>query len=227
MSRAFRRFAVAGTLVLAGVATGLAVGLAVVYTADAKKAGDWAFYSADNSATKYSAADQINKDNVAGLRVAWRRPQVDPAILAANAGLRISNRFTASHHGERRALRPMARSGRSRPGDRTDAVQLPLTPEPMASRRRRALGVALASGPDERIYTTRAQHLFALNAKTGAHRRFRRRRQGDLNVGLGPLMKASLERRSSSPATSSSSVADARAGLGENHGGASGRRARA
>ena len=92
MSPAFRRFAVAGALMLAGVATGLAV----VHTADGKKAGEWAFYSADNSATKYSAADQINKDNVAGLRVAWRRPQVDPAMLAANSGLRISNRFTAS-----------------------------------------------------------------------------------------------------------------------------------
>ena len=80
MIRAFCRSAAAGTIAAASIAA--------VYTADAKKAGDWAFYSADNSATKYSAADQINKDNVASLRVAWRRPQVDPAILAANAGLR-------------------------------------------------------------------------------------------------------------------------------------------
>ena len=47
-------------------------------------AGEWRYYSADNDATKYSPLDQINKDNVAQLRVAWRRPQVDPALLAAN-----------------------------------------------------------------------------------------------------------------------------------------------
>ena len=46
----------------------------------ATKTGEWRFYSADNRATKYSPVDQINKDNVASLRVAWRRPQVDPAI---------------------------------------------------------------------------------------------------------------------------------------------------
>jgi outer membrane protein assembly factor BamB len=91
MSLTFRRFACAALF------AGVAAGLAVVYAADGtNRAGDWAFYSADNSATKYSAADQINPSNVSSLHVAWRRPQVDPAILSANAGLRISNRFTAS-----------------------------------------------------------------------------------------------------------------------------------
>src|SRR5262249_41100138 len=81
---------------IAGVAI-VAAGLGVVYAADRSPgAGEWRFYSADNRSTKYSAADQINKDNVANLRVAWRRPQIDPAILSANPGLRISNRFTAS-----------------------------------------------------------------------------------------------------------------------------------
>src|SRR6478736_260257 len=81
---------------IAGAAV-VAAGLGVVYAADrATPTGEWRFYSADNRATKYSPADQINKDNISGLRVAWRRPQVDPAILSANPGLRISNRFTAS-----------------------------------------------------------------------------------------------------------------------------------
>ena len=61
MSSTFRRFAAVGALVLVAVAAALAV----AHTADAKKAGEWPFYSADNRATKYSAADQINKDNVA------------------------------------------------------------------------------------------------------------------------------------------------------------------
>ena len=46
-------------------------------------------------------------------------------------------------------------------------------------------------GSDERIYTTRAQYLFALNAKTGQPiAGFGDGGKVDLNVGLGPLMKA-------------------------------------
>lgn len=33
--------------------------------------GEWRHYSGDLAATKYSALDQINKDNVGRLRVAW------------------------------------------------------------------------------------------------------------------------------------------------------------
>jgi quinoprotein glucose dehydrogenase len=34
-------------------------------------AGDWPYYGADQSGTRYSALDQINRDNVAELEVAW------------------------------------------------------------------------------------------------------------------------------------------------------------
>ena len=50
---------------------------------EAQTNGEWRYYSGDNRATKYSPLDQINKDNVAKLKVAWRHPQADPAILAA------------------------------------------------------------------------------------------------------------------------------------------------
>ena len=209
MSPAFRRFAVAGALMLAGVSTGLAV----VHTADAKKAGEWAFYSADNSATKYSAADQINKDNVAGLRVAWRRPQVDPAILAANSGLRISNRFTASPIMVNGVLYAPDGLGLVEAMDpatgRTLWTQPPLMPGTDGLLGGGAhWGVAYwRQGSDARIYTTRAQYLFALDAKTGQPiAGFGDGGKVDLNVGLGPLMKAfRWSGVPSSPATSSSS----------------------
>src|SRR5436309_1606024 len=57
---------------------------------------EWRYYSGDNRATKYSPLDQINKDNVSKLRVAWRHPQVDSAILAGNPQLRLSNRYMST-----------------------------------------------------------------------------------------------------------------------------------
>ena len=42
--------------------------------------GKWHYYNGDIGATKYSPLDQINKSNVADLRIAWRRPSVDPSI---------------------------------------------------------------------------------------------------------------------------------------------------
>jgi len=193
MRSTFRRFAAVGALVLVAVAAALAV----AHTADARKAGDWAVYSADNSASKYSAADQINKDNVTSLRVAWRRPQVDPAILAGNAGLRVSNRFTASPIMVNGVLYAPDGLGLVEAMDpatgRALWTQTPLTPGTDGLLGGGAhWGVAYwRQGSDERIYTTRAQYLFALNAKTGQPiPGFGDGGKVDLNVGLGPLMKA-------------------------------------
>src|SRR5262245_32063439 len=57
---------------------------------------EWRNYSADNRSTKYSPLDQINKDNVSKLRVAWRHAQADPAMLATNPQLRLSNRYMST-----------------------------------------------------------------------------------------------------------------------------------
>ena len=192
MSPSFRRLA--GAALVAAIA----VGFVVAYAADnATKTGEWSFYSADNRATKYSGVDQINKSNVAGLRVAWRRPQVDPAILAANPGLRISNRFTASPIMANGVLYAPDGLGLVEAMDpatgRTLWTQAPLTPGTDGLLGGGAhWGVAYwRQGQDERIYTTRAQYLFALDAKTGRPvAGFGDAGKVDLNVGLGPLMKA-------------------------------------
>jgi quinoprotein glucose dehydrogenase len=43
--------------------------------------GQWRCYAGDNGATKYSPLDQIDKDNVKGLKVAWQWNSPDNAVL--------------------------------------------------------------------------------------------------------------------------------------------------
>ncbi|MCH2254937.1 MAG: hypothetical protein MK365_17530, partial [Vicinamibacterales bacterium] len=53
--------------------------------------GEWRSFAGDLGSTKYSALDQIDADNVGTLRVAWRRPLVDPAYLAVDPEVRFSS----------------------------------------------------------------------------------------------------------------------------------------
>ena len=63
--------------------------------------GEWRSHSGDRGSTKYAALDQIGKDNVSQLRIAWRRPAVDPALVAG-AGTFTRAGSTA---GRRQAMR--------------------------------------------------------------------------------------------------------------------------
>ena len=58
--------------------------------------GEWRNYSGDSGSRKYSPLDQINKDNVKTLKIAWRRPAVDPQLMARDPKLRFSNNFRAT-----------------------------------------------------------------------------------------------------------------------------------
>jgi glucose dehydrogenase len=139
----------------------------------AQDAAQWGYYSGDKHTTRYSPLAQIDKANVAQLRIAWRHPQVDPAIIAANPDLTVSNRYMATPiyvggmlyipngFGLAEAIDPKT--------GRTLWTQKPLIDGPeglpslMISK-----GVAYwGRGDDARILTVRQQHLFALNPKTG------------------------------------------------------------
>jgi quinoprotein glucose dehydrogenase len=52
-----------------------------------RAAGEWRAYGADLANTKYSPLDQITRDNVGALRVAWRWRSIDQDVLAARADL--------------------------------------------------------------------------------------------------------------------------------------------
>src|ERR1035438_8279999 len=45
------------------------------------KPGEWRYLNSDPQATRYSALDQINKDNFKDLKIAWRwKPAIGPAL---------------------------------------------------------------------------------------------------------------------------------------------------
>src|SRR5262245_53041860 len=56
---------------------------------------EWRYYSGDNASTKYSPLDQIDKSNVSSLKIAWRRPQVDPGVLQGQT-VRLLNNFRST-----------------------------------------------------------------------------------------------------------------------------------
>ena len=62
------------------------VGLMVSW-AHADAVGEWRSYGSDTASTKYAPLDQVNKDNVKDLRIAWRWNSVDNAILESNPDL--------------------------------------------------------------------------------------------------------------------------------------------
>jgi quinoprotein glucose dehydrogenase len=69
-----RRIALVGVLVLAGLQIGRAQ----------SKLVEWTHYSGNAASHKYSPLDQINKDNVGKLSIAWRWSSPDNAVVEAN-----------------------------------------------------------------------------------------------------------------------------------------------
>ena len=149
------------------------LGLVAVCGAARAQEGGWSNYSADKRATRYSALAQIDKSNVASLRIAWRHPQADPALLAAD-DLTLSNRYMATPiYVDGRLYVPngfgLAEAIDPKTG-RTLWTQTPLIAGPeglpslMISK-----GVAYwnGSGAEARIFNVRQQHLFALDPRTG------------------------------------------------------------
>src|SRR5687767_11234860 len=77
-----RRFRGGGAVIGAvGIAT--FVGSFVGWAQPAPR-GEWRWHSGDAGSMRYAALDQITKDNVSRLAVAWRRPAVDPSLTADN-----------------------------------------------------------------------------------------------------------------------------------------------
>lgn len=133
--------------------------------------GEWHAYGGDRGSTKYAPLDQINRDNVSRLRVAWRRPAVDAQVLARDPELEVPNNFrvtplmvngilySPNGVGLVEAFHPAT--------GRTLWVQeLPADREALAGDSTR--GVAYwRDGDDERIFAQRGTQLFALDPKTG------------------------------------------------------------
>jgi glucose dehydrogenase len=136
---------------------------------------EWRYYGGDKGFTRYSALDQINRDNVGRLRIAWRRPAVNATLVASvpdlrsNAYLRATPividgvLFTQDAHGLVIALDGVT--------GRTMWEQQPSAPTREEATGTSTRGVDYwrggARNDDERIFAIRGEYLYALNAKNG------------------------------------------------------------
>jgi quinoprotein glucose dehydrogenase len=156
---------------LAVVAVGLTAAPAAQHGA---RAGEWRSHSADPGSTKYAPLDQITRDNVSRLRIAWRRPAVD-------AGLRTRMPPGRALAGEFRST-PLMIGGVLYAGNgvglveafdaatgATVWVQQPFPDEPqpgLAGDSTR--GIAYwTDGTVERLFAIRGEFLVALDLRTG------------------------------------------------------------
>ena len=150
---------------------------------------DWRFYSGDNGSTKYSPLDQINRSNVTQLKIAWRRPQIDPALIASEPNLRLSNNFRATPIMVDGVMYASNGIGLAEAFDpetgKTIWTQKPGADGLAGSANR---GVAYwGTGADARIITFRGKYLYALNPKTGDPiASFGTNGVADLNADVGP-----------------------------------------
>jgi len=157
--------------------------------------GEWRFYSGDNGARKYSPLDQITRDNVAALRIAWRRPHIDPTLVTGSTNLRLSNNFRST---------PIMVNGVLYASNAVGLVEAfdPSTGKTLwvqkagddGLRGTSNRGVAYwGEGAEARIISFRNQRLYALDPKTGEPiATFGNNGSVDLNEGLGPLSKGYL-----------------------------------
>jgi quinoprotein glucose dehydrogenase len=133
--------------------------------------GEWRSYAGDPGSRKYAPLDQINRDNVATLKIAWRRPAIDPQFLAGQAGLRLSNNFRATPlmvNGVLYSPNAIGLVEAFHPGTgKTIWVQAPPAgTQGLSGDSTRGLAY-WRDGADERIFVQRGGTLIALNAKTG------------------------------------------------------------
>ena len=156
---------------MALAAGGCAVWLGAVAPLHAQSdagAGEWRAYAADKASSKYSPLDQITKDNVADLRIAWRQSTIPDAVRNGNtvpAPRRSQNTplmvggllYVSTGLGSIAALDAA-----------TGEVVWHDDPPPAGGNPVR--GVAYwrdPAGPDARVIAVVGSHLVALDARTG------------------------------------------------------------
>src|SRR5262249_41546012 len=163
-----RRFT---TFMGAGAAIGL-VALSVLPLHSQGKTVEWRYFGADRGFPRYSPADQITRDNVKDLRIAWRRPATTASFKEAFPQLRVNAYlratpimvdgmlYTQDVHGFVSAFD--AGSGdvvwQQEPFARTE--------EELQGQSTRGVDYWRDSG-DQRTFAVRGEYLYALNAKTG------------------------------------------------------------
>lgn len=131
---------------------------------------DWMAFGGDKAYTRYSPHDQINATNVADLRIAWQRPAVDPAFLAANPDVSVSAYllstpqmidgvlYVSNGVGLVEAMHPAT-------GETLWTQELPEGERPFG-RSNRGLGY-WTDGDDHRLLSVRGRYMYAINRDDG------------------------------------------------------------
>ena len=165
-AKAARRVALAVLAIVGLVPTGAAA------QSEAGASGAWPYFGGTRAFTRYAPLDQIDRSNVAGLRVAWRRPAVDASFTGAFPELEPSGYLRSTPilvDGVLYASNAVGLVEAFDPGTgETRWLQQPPLPTLEGVAGRGAHGVAFWSeGEDRRIFAFRNRFLYALDAATG------------------------------------------------------------
>ena len=141
--------------------------------AHAQTGTNWAYIGGDSGDNKYSALDQINAGNIKRLKIVWRAPAIDPAVLAENPELVASNNYQDApfvFDGVMYISNQIGQAEARDPG--TGKViwrQANFPGDGPVAALRSSRGIAISGeGASARIVTVRGPYLYLLDAKTGA-----------------------------------------------------------
>jgi quinoprotein glucose dehydrogenase len=168
------------------------------------RGGEWRWHSGDLGSTKYAALDQINRDNVSQLRIAWRRPAVDASVAGNVPNFSYSHDFHATPviiDGVLYSSNGIGLVEAFHPGTgKTIWIQQPFADEP--DRRLRGNSTRAVAywtdGSERRLFAIRGEYLVALDLRTGAPvTTWGAGGRVNLKKGLGP--RATIYQSSSGP----------------------------
>ena len=151
----------------------IVVGAAWTVTGKDDKNHDWPAYSGDKASTKYSPLDQINKDTVGKLQIAWRQSGVPEELKAAYPGANAPGNWQNTPLMVDGLLYMSSGVGTVVALDAATGKVVWFDVPPSVDGKGPARGgssrsVAYwANGTDSRIFTMSGANLIALNAKTG------------------------------------------------------------
>jgi glucose dehydrogenase len=139
-------------------------------------AGQWRYWGADRSFTRYSPLDQIAPSNVQQLRMAWRQLGVDPSLKEKYPELRVSGNFRSTPLmidgvlyapngiGLIRALDPATGATRWEQKPFSDNIEEISRPSPRGAE-------YWAKGGEQRLFSVRGEFLYSIDLKTGEYDR--------------------------------------------------------
>ena len=167
-------------------------------------AGQWRWPGGDSGFKRYAPLDQIGKDNVSRLAIAWRRPAIDPSLEAGGERVAYSHDFKATPlmiDGVLYGSNGIGLVEAFHPGTgRTRWVQQPYPDEPDRGLRGTSTrGLSYWSERDsKRLFVIRGDYLIALEPSTGQPiPSFGQNGRVNLKTGLGP--RATVYASSSGP----------------------------